>query len=119
MRVVKIQNSDTNFRGQVYKNRSLSRLEQNLSDEHRGSLNGIIKGIESSGDNYRWFFEFYKPCDNTVEYAYLDLIKPKGHVYPKIFYTKLEKDSDALKVFEQLREWYIRSMKDYRIITRL
>ena len=115
MQVQKIQNNSTNFRGSFFRGSDFTRLEQNLSSKEKEALNKIINNIEKSNDNYRWWFSFKKLPNSSVERAHIGRMNPFGLPYrPAMFIDKVEKDSDAIKVFEQLHNWYKENVKGFK-----
>ena len=114
MQIQRVQNNNTSFKGSFFKDYGFRRLEKNLSNKEKEGWHKIVKDIENSNDNYRWWFSFAKLPNSSEEWARIGRMDPFGLPYrPAMFIADVKKDSDAITAFEHLHNWYKENVKGF------
>ena len=114
MRVNPIQNHccALSYEGSFFKEGAFERLENSLTGSDKDTFESIIKNIENTNDDHRWWFDTQSIRNGRLKLAIIGQFKKDGTpIKPGCF---LDEAKNSLELFKNLSTWYKNNVEGYK-----
>lgn len=99
-------------KGSFVKDYAFKELSKKLNGPEKDSFETIIKDIENTTDDHRWWFDTSSLHHGKMKIARIGIIGKDGN--PKKPGYFLDREENTLKLFKKLAQWYENNVEGFK-----